>query len=203
MHAGLTGFSYVVVLLVAVPALAQRQVPEVTPTDWHHGSTVSVEGGVVRATSSAHPLLGGALGWEMKPRLALEGSGRWLGYEGDATGFGAALSVKAGARRADVSPFVEAGFGLLRVSGTGADLPSFYRRRVSDPSTLRRSTFTDPAWHLGGGINVFVSRRLAVQPAIDLMLVRGDGEGTAMGLFMVRAVYHFEDHLVTPSRRHR
>lgn len=203
MHAGLTSFSFAVALLVSLPAYAQRQVPEVTPTDWDHGSTVSVEGGVVRATSAAHPLLGGAVGWEMRPRLAIEGSGRWLGYEGATTGFGAALSVKAGARRAGVSPFVEAGFGLLRVSGTRSDLPAFYQRRLSDASALSRITFTDPAWHVGGGVSVFVSRRLAVQPAIDVLLVRGDGEGTAVGVFAVRAVYHFEDHEVTPSRRIR
>lgn len=201
MHARLTSFSCAVALLVSMPAFAQRQVPAVTETDWHHGSTVSVEGGVVQATSAAHPLLGGAVGWEMRPRLALEGSGRWTGYDGDTTGFGAALAVKAGLRRADVSPFAEAGFGLYRVSGAISELPDFYRRRVTDVSSLARRTFTDPAWHFGGGINVFVTRKFAVQPAVDVMLVRGDGEGTAMGVFAVRAVYHFEDHLVTPSRR--
>ena len=152
----------------------------------------------MRATSSGHPVLGGAVGWEMKPRLAFEGSGRWLGYDGDVTGFGAALSVRTGARRTDVSPFGEAGFGLYRVSGSIAALPDFYRARVNDANALGRRSFTDPAWHIGGGINVFVSRKLAVQPVVDVMLIRGDGRATTMGVFTVRGVYHFEDHLVTP-----
>jgi hypothetical protein len=137
----------------------------------------------------------------MKPRLAFEGSGRWVGYDGDVTGFGAALSVRAGTRRADVSPFAEAGFGLFRVSGSAAALPDFYRTRLGAANTLGQRTFTDPAWHVGGGVNIFLSRKFALQPAVDLMLIRGDGKGTAMGVFAVRGVYHFEDHLVTMLRR--
>ena len=188
--------------LIAAPAAAQRRERPSLPVaaDWTHGSTVSMETGVATDSSATGPLIGGALGWEVVPRLMFEGSARWADRHGDTTGFNAALKDRAGLRRSDVSPFVEGGVGLYRLNAmTLSDAPSFYQGRGPNTTGVRQ-TFTDPSFHLGAGLNVFVSRRLAIQPAAEAMMVTRSSTSYTTGLFAIRAVYHFEDHPVTPSR---
>lgn len=200
-HIRTTAPVLVATLLTALSAGAQsREAPTPVARDWSHGSTVSVETGAAVDASTTGVFGGAALGWELKPKLMIEGSGRWANRDGDAAGFNAALKVRAGLRRSDVSPFVEAGIGLYHLSTTTlSDVPAFYGRRAG-ADTSARHTFTDPSFHLGAGVNMFVTRRLAIQPAVDTMLVTGNADSFATGWFAVRVVYHFEDHPVTPSR---
>jgi hypothetical protein len=198
--------AFVMLMLVTAPAGAQRRAapPPLTPTDWAHGSTVSLEGGVASVSSDVGAVLGGAIGWSMTPKLMVEGSARWVDSPGAANGFNAALKLRTGMRRAGVSPFAEGGFGLYHLNPTSsadADLPEFYRRRLTNGGTGTGRSFTDPAFHVGGGLSLFVSRKLAFQPAADLMIVTGDGESYVAKMFVLRATYHFENHPVTPVRR--
>lgn len=187
---------------VAPPAFAQRTAPPVSPTadDWTHGTTVSLAGGIGTGSSDTGALLGGAVGWELRPRLAVEGSGSWLDRAEGAEGFAAAIKVRAGLARTGVSPFVEGGFGLFRFSPQqAASLPGFYRRRLDASGGLVKP-FTDPMFHIGGGVNLFTSRRLAVQPAVEAMVVTRDGHAYTVAAVSLRMAYHFEDHPVTLSR---
>jgi hypothetical protein len=206
MHCSNTMLAASLLLVTAaIPAAAQRQAPPPpTPTDWAHGSTVSVEAGLATASDDSGASLGVAVGWELAPRLMVEGSGRWVDRPDADSGFNAALKVRAGLRRADVSPFVEGGLGLYRVSTTAPDtLPDFYARRVATGMGGQRRAFTDPTFHVGGGVSVFVSRRLALQPSVEAMMARDGGRGFTTTVAAIRATYHFEDHPVTPSRSTR
>ena len=189
-------------VMVAVPlattAWAQRTAPQAAPPDdWGHGTTVSASLGAAADGSTTGVSAGAALGWELTPRLLVEGSGTWLDRRGGSHGFDAALKVRAGLTRSGVSPFVEGGVGLYRLSTKAdADVPAFYRRRLS-AQALPSQVFTDPVFHLGAGVNVFTSRHLSVQPAAELLLVTRAGSTCTLGAFSVRLAWHFEDHPVT------
>lgn len=170
--------------------------------DWEHGTTVSAVSGVAFDSSATGILAGGALGWEVTPRVMVEGNLTWFDRGDGANAFNAALKARFGLRRQGTSPFVEGGFGLYRMTcDTSADVPDFYRRRmVSDTAIIAEQTFTDPVFHLGGGINIFVSRHFSLQPAVEALIVTDDGRAYTLGAASFRIVYHFEDHPVTPSR---
>jgi hypothetical protein len=192
----------IALVALAPPAFAQRTAPPVSPTtdDWTHGTTISLAGGVATGSSDTGALLGGAVGWELRPRLAVEAGGSWLDRAEGAEAFAAAINVRAGLARSGVSPFVEGGFGLFHFSPKQAgSLPDFYRRRVAARGGLVKP-FTDPMFHVGGGVNLFTSRRLAVQPAIEAMVVTRDGHAYTLAAVSLRVAYHFEDHPVTLAR---
>ncbi len=191
-------------VLLTVPlssaAWAQRAAPQAAPSDdWGHGTTVSASLGVAADGSDIGATAGGAVGWELTPRVLVEGSGVWLDRRGGSHGFNAALKVRAGLTRSGVSPFAEGGIGLYRVSTKGWDaMPEFYRRRmVGQGSGLTQRAFTDPVFHVGTGVNVFMSRHLSVQPAVEALLVTRDSHAYTLASVSVRLAYHFEDHPVT------
>lgn len=186
---------------LASPAYAQRIAPvPVQSEDWTHGTTLAVAGGVARGSSDGGGMFAGAIGWELRPRLALEGNALWFEPGGGTDGFAAAIKVRAGLVRTGVSPFVEGGFGLFRFSQRNVDaLPPFYRRRVASGATSVEP-FTDPMFQVGGGINVFLSRKFAVQPALEAMIVTRGGHAYVVTAASVRLAYHFEDHPVTLGR---
>jgi hypothetical protein len=189
-----------VTLLLASPAWAQRTAPQASPPDdWGHGTTVSASVGVATDQSDTGGLAGGALGWELSPRVMVEGSGLWLDRPGGSHGFNAALKVRAGLTRTGVSPFVEGGVGLYRLTtDTSGEMPEFYHRRMaSQGASLSQRSFTDPVFHIGAGVNVFTSRHLSLQPAAEVLLVTRDGHTYTLAAFSLRLAYHFEDHPVT------
>jgi len=191
--------------ILAVPASAQRQVPPPPlPDDWSHGTVLTALGGIGTDTSDPGLAAGGAIGWELAPRVAIEGSALWLDDAAGADGFNAALKVRAGLREAGVSPFVEGGVGLYHVSTTAGPetMPGFYSRRMvtaAKGATVTQS-FTDPSFHIGAGINVFMSRHIALQPAVEAIIVTADSQSYTLTAFTIRVAYHFEDHPVTGSR---
>ena len=73
--------SALIVLAVAAAATAQRQQkvqPPPPSTMWQHGSTLNLFAGAAAAPSRRGAIAGGAFGWELKPRFAVEGSGEWM-----------------------------------------------------------------------------------------------------------------------------
>jgi hypothetical protein len=54
---------------------------------------------------------------------------------------------------------------------------------------------------VGAGVDVPVTRRLAVRPALDARIVLRNRRAAVVTSFAVAAVVQFEYHPVTPSRR--
>lgn len=182
------------------PVWAQRSAPQAAPPDdWGHGTTVSASVGVAADGSATGAAAGGAVAWELTPRVLVEGSGVWLDRREGSHAFNAALKVRAGLTRGGVSPFVEGGVGLYRVtSRTSAPMPGFYQRRLaSQGAGLTRQVFTDPVFQVGAGVNVFASRHLSLQPAVEALVVTRDAHAYTLTVFSLRLAYHFEDHPVT------
>jgi hypothetical protein len=169
---------------LAAPAAAQRSRPKPPESeDWSHGTTLSLAGGLASASSDVGPIAGAAIGWEVTPRVVLEGSGLWLDRDaGDA--FNAAMKLRAGLKGRGVSPFVEGGFGVYHVTTKASP----------------QQTSNDPVFHLGAGVSFFLSRHIALQPAAEALIVMGDSDTYTVGAFSIRLSYHFEDHPVTLSR---
>jgi hypothetical protein len=171
---------------------------------WTFGTTVNVSGGAATDSDATRPFAGAALGWEVTPTIGVEGSAAWFDRGAGARAFGAALKGQAGVRLTQhVVPFAEGGVGLYRASferGSEA-APDFYRARMttSGPLVPQEHTFTDPAIVVGGGVNLFVSRHIALRPDVETMIVRHGGSSHTLTAFALRLAYHFEDHPVTPE----
>ena len=80
-------------------------------------TSLSVFGGVATAESTAGGVLGGAAGWQISPRFALEGNAFWLDRPGSETGFSAALNSHVNlVRRHTAVPFLTAGIGVYPIN---------------------------------------------------------------------------------------
>lgn len=170
---------------------------------WTFGTTVNVSGGAAADSEATGAFGGAALGWEVTPTLGVEGSATWFDRGAGARAFGAALKGQAGFRLTQhVAPFAEGGIGLYRASfaRTSLAVPDFYKLRINTAGPLvpDEHTFTDPAFVVGGGINFFISRHLAVRPDVEATIIRHKGTSHVLTAFAVRLAYHFEDHPVTP-----
>jgi hypothetical protein len=170
--------------------------------DWSHGTTLSAfAGGSVDGTQDG-PAFGGSVGWEITPRFAVDGLGTWTEFGGGADAFAGAIRLRvrvAGHRSVD--PFVQGGVGMYRAmfEHTANQVPEFYRRRI-DPASPFGATFTDPALVTGGGVSIFLKRWFALRPEAEVTFVIRDGTHVVTN-FLVHAVFHFEEHPVTPSVR--
>jgi hypothetical protein len=71
------------------------------------------------------------------------------------------------------------------------------------PGLTEGQTFTDPALVLGGGVNVFFNRHIAVRPDLEAMVVMRDSHRYVVTTAAIHLAFHFEDHPVTPARRGR
>jgi hypothetical protein len=183
-----TGFvALLLSVALAAPAAAQQANPTMPSPpgseDWTHGTTLSLAGGVASGSSDVGPIAGAAIGWEITPRLLIEGSGLWLNREGG-DAFNAAVKLRAGVKGSGVSPFAEAGFGVYHVT------------TVASP----QQTTNDPVFHVGAGVTFFLSRHIALQPAAEALIVAADAGSYTVGAFSLRFSYHFEDHPMTLSR---
>jgi hypothetical protein len=181
-------------LLAAGPASAQSD----DGRAWQFGTTLTLTPGVAWGNSDAGGTLGGAIGWEVTPRFAVEGLGTWLNRAAASEAFSAAIRARYALIPRRSAPFLEGGFGLYRttIDPTSGSVPDFYMNRIDD--LTRRQTFTDPAFVAGGGWSFFVSRHIAIQPALEGTFVTRDGHGYVLTSAVVRFGYHFEDHPVTP-----
>ncbi len=192
---------FVLVLSGLGPGLAAQAAaqPPAATNAWTHGTTINVFGGTARDASRTSGVLGGAFGWEITPQIGVEASGQWFdrGHASDA--FGADLRLQAALTHPHGAvPFVEAGVGFFRASfGAGAvDVPAFYRLRMGQGHLLGvRQVFTDPSFTVGGGVNVYLTRHLAIRPAVDATFITRGGSGhDTLATFTVHVAYHFEPH---------
>jgi hypothetical protein len=192
-----TPISFVLLLLLASAAGAQSlELPE---HEWSRGTTLGVLAGVSAASSTEAPLAGGAFGWEFGPWVGVEGSGAWLRRGRGASAFAASMAGHLNLTRPRAAvPFVKAGVGLYRAwFDTGrASLPEFYRDRIRAADT--RPSFTDPAFVLGGGANLYATPRWAVRPQAEALFVRRHGSTYTLALVSVHVTHHFERHTVRP-----
>lgn len=189
---------------LTVPALAQTQ-EVVRPDEWSRGTTLSGFAGIATDGDRSGPVIGGIAGYEITPRLTIEGSGSWLEFGDGADGFAGAIKLRArlsGQRTVD--PFVLGGVGFYRASfdGGSAVSPDFYRTRLRGPATrLGDVSFTDPAVVVGAGVNIFVTRHFALRPDVESFIVLRDGRSLAVTSVSLHAVFHIESHPVTPRVR--
>jgi Outer membrane protein beta-barrel domain len=181
-------------LLVAAPVHAQGA----DPAGWRYGTTLTLNPGVASGNSEAGGTLGGALGWELTPRLAVEGLGTWLDRPESPETFSAAIRSRYALVPRRSAPFIEGGFGMFitTIDPARATVPEFYRNRMADET--RRRKFTDPAFFTGAGWTVVVSRHISLQPALEWTIVTDSGHGYTLTTATLRIAYHFEDHPVTP-----
>ena len=166
------------------------------PNRWDHGTTLNVFAGAASASSETGPLAGGAFGWQITPWVSVEGSGTWLSRLNGAEAFAADLKTLVNVMAArPVAPFVEGGIGMYRASfdSSRGPLPDFYRARTS-AEVGNISTFTDPSFIVGGGVNVFVGRHVAIRPDIEAKIVRRDSQSYVVTALSVHLAYHFEEH---------
>jgi hypothetical protein len=185
----------------AAPAFAQRALPA---AEWRHATTLDGFAGVAVDQDRTGPLFGGAVGWEMTPRLAIEGSGSWTEFGTRNTAFGAALKLRTrltGQRKVD--PYVEGGVGLYHANfAPHQPIPDFYRDRMSEQAGSEHlgPSFTDPTLVAGGGVTLFLKRQIAVRPAVEAAFVLGGGGTHVVTTFALHGVYYFEQRPVTPAR---
>jgi hypothetical protein len=194
-----------VLFAFALCAAATTASAQTDPTTWRRGTTLNVFGGLSATSDDRAPLVGGALGWEITPRIGVEASGSWLEWGHRAHSFDAAMRALVPLRRSrSIAPFVAAGVGLHRAWFQVADprVPEFYRRRIEErPDAFGvTAAFTDPSLVVGGGVNVFLSRQIAVRPEVDATIVRRNSQTRVMPTVRVHLAYHFEDHPITSDR---
>jgi hypothetical protein len=184
-------------LMLAVNASAQQMAPSE-----EHATTLNVFAGASSDSSETGVAAGMAMGWEVSPLLALEGSGSWLDRGDGADAFAAAFKIQARMRSLRTAvPFVEAGFGLYRAwfDPNSTAIPEFYQDRI----TATDRTVTDPAFVAGGGVSLMLSRRISLRPEIETMLVRDAGRNYFVTTFAARLAYHFGDRPITQAVRRR
>jgi hypothetical protein len=187
----------------AVPAATSAQ-QHIRANEWSRGTTLNGFVGATMDSSQSGPAVGGAMGWELTPRVTIEGRGSWAEFGQDTNSFAGALRVSLRvAGRRHIDPFIHTGVGLYRATfGAGETaVPTFYRRRmVSSEQGVTSQTFTDPTLIGGGGVSIFVNRHFALRPDVDVAFVFSDGRSHVVTTVALHAVYHFESHPVSPTR---
>jgi hypothetical protein len=194
-------------VLVAASASAQTVVAPPPGNMWSHGTTLNVFGGAALTPGDTAAAAGGALGWELTPRFALEGGGTWLDWGQDTQAFTAAMTAHVSLLTPHpLVPFLAAGVGLYHATFDRFDaaVPRFYHRRMTlTYAPGQMATFTDPSIVGGGGLNLYVSRHWALRPEVLATVVLRDGRSFVVTTGAVRLAYHFEDHPITPSAKGR
>lgn len=196
------------VLIIAIaagwPAYSGAQ-EVVRPGEWSRGTTLSGFAGMATDGEHSGPVIGGVAGYEITPRLTIEGSGSWLEFGDGVDAFAGAIKLRArlsGQRTVD--PFVLGGVGFYRASFDRPSrvAPGFYRDRLRAPGTgLGDTSFTDPALVIGAGVNFFVTRHFALRPDVESFIVLRNGRSLAVTSLSLHAVFHIESHPVTPRVR--
>ena len=196
----------VLILLAATaPSFAQTTSLLIPPGNrWSHGTTLNVFGGGAVSAKDNAPAAGGAFGWELTPRFALEGSGAWIDWGQPSHAFTATMTAHVAVLTPrPLVPFLAAGMGVYHASfnAIGANMPSFYRRRLPDLAFAAGQTmaFTDPSLVGGGGIEMFLSRHWTIRPEVMTNVVMRDSRRFVATTGVVRLAYHFEDHPITPA----
>ena len=156
---------------------------QVDPMEWHKGTALSLFAGAASASGGTDGAAGAAIGWELTPRFTLEGSGLWtLGRNVDAfTALGGARVNVLSPR--GVMPFLSAGAGVHRTTRVELGL-----ERENDDFVVA----------LGGGVDIYLKRHLALRPDVRVLLVNADSGRRTVAVYGVHLAYHFEEHPITP-----
>lgn len=197
---GIATTAVVMAVSGCAPVTGAQNVHPPDPIDLHHGATVAVAAGMASGSSDGGGLASGSMGWEFNRRVGLDGSVAWFDRGREAEAFSAALTVRTNLTRwHSWVPFVEGGPAMYRASfdTSRSAIPDFYRGRSADTAAAKM-VFRDPAFVVGGGINVFALGHLAVRPTADVLMVARNSRGYRVGSFAVRGVYYFETHTAAP-----
>lgn len=189
-----------VAVMLGVAGEASAQV--IASDEWRQGTTLAVFGGAATG-SGTRAATGGAVGWEFLPRLTIDGSGVWEAPRRGASAFAGLLGVRVNVTPPAVAvPFVSAGVGLYRASfdADAADVPDFYRRRMTGGGlgAARDHTFDDFVFTVGGGVDLFLRRHVALRPDVRVLFVRGNSDTRTVAVYGVHLAFHFEEHPITP-----
>jgi len=193
----------IAVAFVAVSAVVSAQEPPANI--WSHGTTLNLFAGAASEPTKGALIAGGAVGWQLTPTMAIEGTGGWIDSQHSSSWFTAALKAQVRLAHArGINPYVEGGIGLCRATFDAgqANLPVFYRGRMSSPpgASLMNQTFTDPTFAFGGGLNIIATRHIAVRPAVEVGMAFRNSDTFTITAGVVRLAYHFENRPVTPAR---
>ena len=170
--------------------------------EWRQGTTLSgFIGGATSPFTGAAPALGLTIGWDLTPRLGIDGRGLWIPSE-----HGGAFAATLGGRLAlqparPFVPFVSAGAGFHRASFDRPAGPAawFYRdRMLMREGRSHGYSFTDFALALGAGADIFLSRHIAVRPDLSAMIVTSRSDVRLVPVYGVHLSYHFESRPITP-----
>lgn len=200
---GMHTFRILAVLIAGCGFASVATAQSSSPNPWGHGTTLSGSVGVAADGDRTGSAFSTALGWELTPKVAIEGAASWLDRGAGADAFSAALKLRAAMFGRDrAAPFLMAGVGMYRASYSRAatDIPAFHRRRMNGGTAVGRSTFSDPAVVFGGGVNMFVNRHIAIRPDVEAMVVMRDSRRYVVTTAALHVAFHFEDHPVTPKR---
>lgn len=192
-------------LLLSAVTGAAAQAPA-----WDHGTSLAVSTGAARADGTTGAAVGGSVSWELTTYFAIEGAGRWMD-RGTAPGAYAGevgARVGLGGTRDSAMPYVMVGVGAQRRAfdvhdqGEAAGMPEFYRRRLTlnGNAVGAHQTFTDPALVAGAGVDVALTRTLALRPDVRALVVFGDGQRNTVVVATVSLAYRFDHRPVTPTR---
>lgn len=192
--------------LMTVGALASAQ--ESVVNTWSRGTTLNIFAGASSEPQKGAFTAGGAIGWQLTPSMAIEGTGAWIDNQSSPTWFTAAMKFQARlAAAGGTNPYLEGGIGLCRSSFDAGDMnvPEFYRKRmVENPgASMLSQTFTDPTFAFGGGLNIVATRHIAIRPGVEFTTVFRNHDTFTMMAGVVRLAYHFENHPVTPTGKTR
>ena len=188
--------------LFAGTAAARAQ----STVDFTRCTTANLLGGVAFSEGDQTAQFGGAVGWELAPRFAVETTARWLVPKNGADAFAVSFTAQTAllSRRTFV-PFVSGGLGAVQRELRRKRQP---RPRVLQPphGRTRRAgrsdeRFTDPAVVFGGGVSIFATRNMSIRPEVETIWVRQDSMNHFVTSVSVRFAYHFESHRVTSSAK--
>jgi len=188
----------VMVLIAFVSAAAASSAgAQTNDNPFGFGTTLAgFAGGTVDGDGPA-PAAGLELGWEIAPRLAIEGTTLWTapgdGRHEFSVVIGPKFNFRPGRRQV---PFVTAGAGMYRATfdAGAAPVPEFYAARMTD--TASPHTFDDFVASVGGGAEFFVHTHWAVRPDVRVLMVAGDSNLRWITAVGVHVAYHFEHHHV-------
>jgi hypothetical protein len=192
-------------VLSAMPAVAAAQTGPV-PHPFDRCTQAAALFGAGTGSSSTGIVAGGGFGWRVMPRLSIDTRMAWFDRGDGMDAFSASLGAEVSFNgSSSISPFLRAGAGVYRLSidtATAAP-PDFYRRRLiaggSRPDS--HQAFTDPAVVLGGGVSIFVTRRVALRPEFETTIAFRNSRSHAVTAIAIQLAYHFEDHRITPVRK--
>jgi hypothetical protein len=187
--------SITALVIVSLAANAAGQTPG--GTEWRRGTVLAGFAGAAVTSPATKLFAGTGLGWEIAPRLTVEGRGAWLPTNDGPTDFVATLhAIVPILQTGRTVPFVSAGVGMYRatIDSASSEIPDFYRPRI----TVGRAqpVFQDFLLAFGGGADLFATSHLAIRPDVQMLAVVADGDRRWIPVYSVNLVYHFESHAI-------